>query len=74
MDIQELLPILEAIVYVADEPVRPEQLKEVFPDESLDKIETALQKLSEEFNSRPGGMVIREVAGGYRMTTRPEHH
>lgn len=74
MDIQELLPILEAIVYVADEPVRPEQLKEVFPDESLDKIETALEALCVAFNSRPGGMLIREVAGGYRMTTRPEHH
>jgi len=74
MEISELQPILEAIIYVADEPVKPEQFKEVFPDESFDKIDSALQKLVEEFNSRPGGMVIREVAGGYRMTTRPEHH
>jgi segregation and condensation protein B len=74
MEIGELQPILEAIIYVAEEPVKTEQLKEVFADESFDKIETALQKLLEEFNARPGGMVIREVAGGYRMTTRPEHH
>jgi segregation and condensation protein B len=74
MEISELQPILEAIIYVADEPVKPEQFKEVFPDESFDKIDSALQKLVEEFNNRPGGMVIREVAGGYRMTTRPEHH
>jgi len=74
MEIYEIQPILEAIIYVADEPVMPEQFKEVFPDESFDKIETALQKLMEQFNSRPGGMQIRQVAGGYRMTTRPEHH
>lgn len=74
MELHELQPILEAIIYVADDPVRPEQLKEIFSDESFDKIETALQSLVAEFNARPGGMWIREVAGGYRMTTRPEHH
>jgi len=74
MDIDELVPILEAIVYVADDPVRPEQLKEIFPDESYDKIETALQKLMADFNARASGMAIREIAGGIRMTTRPEYH
>jgi segregation and condensation protein B len=74
MEIEELQPILEAIIYVADDPVRAEQLKDLLPDESYDKIEVALQRLVAEFNSRPGGMWIREVAGGYRMTTRPEYH
>ncbi len=74
MEIDELQPILEAIIYVADDPVKPEQFKEIFPQESFDKIELALGKLVETFNSRSGGMSIREVAGGYRMTTRPEHH
>ena len=74
MEIDELQPVLEAIIYVADDPVKPEQFKEIFPQESFDKIELALGKLVDEFNSRPGGMLIREVAGGYRMTTRPEHH
>lgn len=70
----ELQAAIEAIVYVADDPVKLEQFKEVFPDESFDKIETAVKNLMQEFNARPGGMLIREVAGGYRMTTRPEHH
>jgi segregation and condensation protein B len=74
METNELVPILEAIIYAADDPVRPEQLKEIFPDESFDKIEQALRRLIDEFNARVGGMWIREVAGGYRMTTRPEHH
>ncbi len=74
MELNELQPVLEAIIYVADEPVKPELLKELFPGESFDKIETALANLVKEFNARPGGMWIREVAGGYRMTTRPEYH
>jgi len=74
MDIEELVPILEAIIYVADDPVKPEQLKEIFPEESYDKIEGALERLTAEFNSRAGGMCIRQIAGGFRMTTRPEHH
>jgi segregation and condensation protein B len=74
METTELRPILEAIIYVADDPVRPEHFKEIFPDESFDKIELALQELVQEFNSRSGGMLIRQVAGGFRMTTRPEHH
>ncbi len=74
MELSDLQPILEAIIYVADEPVKAEHLKELFPDESFDKIETALQNMVREFNARAGGMWIREVAGGYRMTTRTEHH
>jgi segregation and condensation protein B len=76
MDITEMQAIMEAIIYVADanDPVKVEQLKEVFPEETSATIEQALKSLVESFNARPGGMLIREVAGGWRMTTRPEHH
>jgi segregation and condensation protein B len=74
MEIVEMQAIMEAIIYVADDPVKPEQLKEVFPEENLKTIDQALKNLMESFNARSGGMIIREVAGGYRMTTRPEHH
>jgi segregation and condensation protein B len=74
MESIQMQAIIEAIIYVADVPVKLEQLKEVFPGENPEDIEQALKDLVESFNARPGGMVIREVAGGYRMTTRPEHH
>jgi segregation and condensation protein B len=74
MDIIEMQAIMEAIIYVADDPVKLGQFKEVFPDVDSDTIEQALKGLAESFNSRSGGMLIREVAGGWRMTTRPEHH
>jgi segregation and condensation protein B len=74
MEIIEIQAVIEAIIYVADDPVKVEQLKDVFPEESLQTVEGALKDLVANFNARPGGMIIREVAGGYRMTTRPEHH
>jgi len=74
MEIGEMQSIMEAIIYVAEDPVRLEQFKEVFPEESSDTIEQALTGLMESFNARSGGMLIRAVADGYRMTTRPEHH
>jgi segregation and condensation protein B len=74
MDTVELQAIMEAVIYVADDPVKPDQFKEVFPDESIETLEQALKNMVESFNARPGGMMIREVAGGFRMTTRPEHH
>jgi segregation and condensation protein B len=74
MNMIEMQAVIEAIIYVADEPVKPEQLQEVFPEESPEQIAQALANLTESFNARPGGMLIREVAGGFRMTTRPEYH
>jgi segregation and condensation protein B len=74
MEKAEMQAIIEAIIYVAEDPVKLEQLREVFPEESRENIGQALTDLVETFNARNSGMLIREVAGGYRMTTRPEHH
>ena len=74
MEISEMQAVMEAIIYVADDPVKMEHLQEVFPEESRENIKQALAETVEAFNRREGGMQIREVAGGWRMTTRPEHH
>ena len=33
-----------------------------------------LEELMAEYSSADRGMEIRQIAGGYRMTTKPEHH
>ncbi|MBI4446737.1 MAG: SMC-Scp complex subunit ScpB [Acidobacteria bacterium] len=63
-----------AILFVAREPVTLRQFQEVFP--ALPELEL-VQNLSEcmsEFNSLQGAVQLRQIAGGYRITTRPEHH
>ncbi len=39
-----------------------------------DRIDTLLDELVAEYSSPDRGMEIRQIAGGYRMATKPEHH
>jgi segregation and condensation protein B len=37
-------------------------------------VENNLKELEREFNSRNGGLQLREVAGGWQFATRPQYH
>ncbi len=69
----QLEAVVEAIVYVAEEPVTAAQIAPVVgqPEE---KVRAALQRLSAETSAPQRGVVVREVAGGFKMGTKPEHH
>lgn len=69
-----LSALLEAIVYLSEEPVRLDQIRKALPDVPKDRLATEMDALVERFNSEQHGIAIREVAGGYRFTTKPEHH
>jgi segregation and condensation protein B len=72
MTIDELKPIIEALVFVSEEPISVKQLASILDGESEQDVDAACSELMEEFNARAGGMEIRRLAGGYRITTRPE--
>lgn len=38
------------------------------------RVRTLIEELSADYDRENRGMEIRQVAGGYRMSTRPEHH
>jgi segregation and condensation protein B len=40
----------------------------------LERVEAALAELVEEFSRPESGLQIREIAGGFKMATKPEHH
>ena len=69
----EMMAIIEALIFVSEEPLSVKVLADVLK-EDRGWIETALEGLAEEFNSRNGGLHLREVAGGWQFATRPEHH
>ena len=73
-DLDKLKPIIEALIFVADEPITPQQLATVLTDADRETVYQAATALVEEFNARQGGLEIRTVAGGYRLSTRPEFH
>jgi segregation and condensation protein B len=69
----ELMGIIEALVFVAEEPISAKTLAEVLREER-GWVEVAVQELAKEFNERNAGLMLREVAGGWQFATRAEHH
>lgn len=72
MTIDELKPIIESLIFVSEEPISARQLLALLEGESIEDVESACEQLVDEFNSRVGGLELRQLAGGYRITTRPE--
>ena len=69
----ELLAVLEAIVYITDEPLTAKQIADAL-QKPLDYVKALLDKLVDEFSKPHHGLTVKEVAGGYKITTKPEHH
>ena len=65
--------IIEALIYVADEPLNAKSIAEVLKEDQA-VIEEGIASLVEEFNGRASGLNLREVAGGWQFATRPEYH
>ena len=77
---------IEAVVYAAETPVTLEQIFQLVKEsviaeqEGLDeagakaRVRSALEELVAEYGTSEHGIEIRQVAGGYRMSTKPEQH
>ena len=74
MTSEELKPIIEAILFAAaDEPVPPKRLLDIFEEEREVDVTAAVDLLVRDYEERGGGVELRWVAGGLRLSTRPEH-
>lgn len=69
----QLLAVLEAIIYVTDEPLTLDQIAEA-TGQPRERISGLLEQLCAEYDRPERGLSIREIAGGFRMTTKAEHH
>ncbi len=69
----QLKAILEAVVYITDEPLSAQQMAAAL-QQPIDKIKRILDEIVAEFAKPEHGLAVREVAGGYKMATKPEHH
>src|SRR5215831_1562614 len=69
----QLQAVLESIIYVAEEPITVAQLANAL-NEAPDRVQSVLNALIGELEKPMHGVTIREVAGGYKMATKPEHH
>jgi len=69
----QLQAILEAIVYITDEPLTAQQIAAAI-GQPIDKIKRILDQLVAEYAQLEHGLSVREIAGGYKMSTKAEHH
>jgi segregation and condensation protein B len=69
----ERAAIIEALIFVSDEPLTVKAIGDVLKEDKQ-VVSDTVSALAEEFNRRNGGLQLREVAGGWQFATRPEYH
>src|SRR6201993_530651 len=76
---------LEAIIYAAETPITVEQMTQLVKETVIaqgaadeadmkSRVRSCLEGLVAEYGTPDHGIEIRRVAGGYRMSTKPEQH
>lgn len=75
-----LKPKIEAIIYAAETPITLDQIVALLKDSGSDEAElksearAAIEELVADYSSEAHGIELRQIAGGYRMSTKPEQH
>lgn len=70
---ENLKYIIESLLFVAQEPLSVDRLKNVLNTAGASDIKNALKELSDEYETRKGGFYLNEVAGGFQIRTRSEY-
>jgi segregation and condensation protein B len=76
---------LEAIIYAAETPITTEQMVQLVKESAIaegaadeaevkSRVRAALEELIADYGGPNHGIEVRQVAGGYRMSTKPEQH
>ncbi len=75
---------LEAIIYAAETPITLDHIVELLSESAIAEgateeevkshVRVALEDLIDDYAAAHRGIEIRQIAGGYRMSTKPEQH
>jgi segregation and condensation protein B len=76
---------LEAIIYAAETPITADQIVQLVKESAIaegavddadvkSRVRSCLEELVGAYGGQDHGIEIRQVAGGYRMSTKPEQH
>ncbi len=67
-----LRAIVEALVFAAEEPLMIDDLLDLFPGSDRETLVAALETVAGACEPDERGVMVQRVAGGYRMTTKPD--
>ncbi|MGQ0739238.1 MAG: SMC-Scp complex subunit ScpB [Bacteroidota bacterium] len=82
MEIVNLIPHIEALIFASDKPLTTLEIAELinntFEDSgektSLDKIESSLEAIREKYSADVYPFEVKQSGGGWQFLTRPEYH
>jgi segregation and condensation protein B len=74
MSYPNLTALLEAIIYVAKEPVSLDAISKALPEVDRKELQQKLNEVIDRYRGAEHGIEIREIADGLRFSTKPEHH
>jgi segregation and condensation protein B len=82
MEINNLIPHIESLVFASDKPLTTLEILELvnnafaFMDEkvSLDQVEAAIDGIVEKYNSEFYPFEVRQSGGGWQFLTKKEYH
>jgi segregation and condensation protein B len=80
MEINNLIPHIEALIFASDKPLTTLEITELvngaFTDDkiTLDQIESAIEGIIEKYNSEFYAFEMRQSGGGWQFLTKKEYH
>jgi segregation and condensation protein B len=70
----ELQSAIESLLFIGGSSLSLDRLSGIFEEEaSRERIESQIDVVRRNFESRGSGIMLTEVAGGYQLATRPEN-
>jgi segregation and condensation protein B len=71
MDVVEIKPIIESMLFVSDTPLRLETLVAILPEVNKETILEGIRQIKADYEDPSKGVELVEMAGGYQFRTKP---
>ncbi len=71
--LSHLAAVLECVLFTAETPLSLNRVAEIFPNQSQQEWQEALDELCAQYDGAGHGVFVAEVAGGYQLRTRSEY-
>src|SRR5688572_27352259 len=73
MERQDARHIIESLLFITEQPVPLKSFVELFDQEfPLSDIEAMVEEISNKYKEQASALELREIAGGWQFSTRPE--
>ena len=66
------IDVVEALLFASDSPLEAERIREVLDLAEAGEARALIEALRARYEAADGALTVVEVAGGFRMVTRPE--